>query len=108
METVIQTTVLDAKALALIAGAVVALVEIIKWAGVPQRFGVLAVLACSVTGVLLWGWSYNAISRTSAFDYFAGIVVVMTSAAGVYGFVRAATPSQLTNTHRPPPAAGEE
>lgn len=108
MENVVQTTVLDAKALALISAAVVAFVEMVKFGGVPQRYGVLAVVLCSLLGVGIWAYSYDALARENLFDLFAGVAVVMTTSAGVYGFIRAATPSQVTNTRRPPSAAGEE
>lgn len=107
MENVVTTTVLDAKALAIIIAAVVGFVEIAKFGGLPQRFGVLAVVVFSIIGVLTWAYSYSALTRENTFDLFAGIANVMVGSAGVYGFVRAATPAQLTSTHRPPPAAGE-
>lgn len=93
---------LDAGAIIMIAGAVVALVELLKHGGVPNRYGLAVVVVSSAFGVLLWGWSNDDLSRATAFDYFAGIVAVTTSSGGVYGLVRKMTPAEVTSTSRIP------
>lgn len=84
---------MDAQAVLTVSTAVVALVGLLKWMGVNEVLHPLAVpvniLACSVLGVAFWGWSQGDVSRTNAFAYFAGFVLVMTSAAGVFGYTRA-------------------
>jgi hypothetical protein len=83
----------------------VAFTQIIKWAGLPDKRGPLAVIILSVLGVIFWGWSTNTLSRVSAFSFFAGATLVMTSAAGVFGFTRS-LPEAVTSTTNPPPGAG--
>ena len=79
---------MDSQALMTISAAVVALVQLVKWSGLKDSKGPLAVLVCSALGVLFWGWAKNDLTREVGFDYFAGWIVVMTSAAGVFGFTR--------------------
>jgi hypothetical protein len=84
---------------------VVALTQLVKWAGLPDRLGPISVLLLALVGVLFWGWSQGEISRATAFGYFAGWVAVATSAAGVFGFTRAGGDA-LTRATAPPPGAG--
>lgn len=79
---------MNGEAIISVSAAVVALVSLVKWAGVPDSKAPIAVLLCSVLGVLFWGWSQGDLTRASAFTYFAGWIAVMTSAAGVFGFTR--------------------
>ena len=79
---------MDAQAILTVSAAVVALVQLAKWAGVDDSKGPMAVLMCSLFGVAFWGWASGTFIRTVAFDYFAGWIAVMTSAAGVFGFTR--------------------
>ncbi len=79
---------MDAEAIVSVSAAVVALTQLAKWAGLHGRFAPLGVLVLSAIGVLLWGWSRANLTQASAFQYFAGWIAVMTSAAGVYGFTR--------------------
>lgn len=98
-------TGMDATAIATVTIPVVAFTQIIKWAGLPDKRGPLAVIILSALGVLFWGWSTNTLSRVSAFSFFAGATLVMTSAAGVFGFTRA-LPEAVTSTSAPPAGAG--
>lgn len=79
---------MDAQAIAVVSGAVVALTQLAKWAGVPAKFAPAAVLLASLIGVGFWGWSHAGISRETSFDYFAGWIIVAMAAAGVFGFIR--------------------
>jgi len=82
--------------------AVVALVQLVKWAGLPDKAGPLVVLLFSLLGVSFWVWSSAGIfERQMAFQYFAGWITVSTSAAGVFGFTRAAT-GAVTSAKAPP------
>ena len=77
------------EAILTVAAAVVGLVQLLKWSGyVSGRMAPLAVFISALFGVLLWGWAMNALSRETAFDFFAGWISVSTSAAGVFGLVR--------------------
>lgn len=88
-----------------VSAAVVALVQLVKWSGLPDRFGPLAVMALSAMGVALWAWGAGIIDvRPIAFALFAGWIAVSTSAAGVFGFSRASA-SALAQL-RPPPDDG--
>ena len=93
---------MDAQAIIAVAGAVVALVSLIKWAGLKDAMGPLAVLFCSLLGVIFWGIAEGQFERTRLFEYFAGWIAVATSAAGVFGFTRA-TPHMLTKMRDPEP-----
>lgn len=99
---------LTSQAIMSISAAVVALTSLLKWAGVKDHYGPGAVLAVSLLGVLFWGWSNAALSRESAFDFFAGWVAVSMSAAGVYGFSRASGAALTRMTAPPASGAGSE
>lgn len=95
---------MNGEAIMSIAAAVVALVQLVKWGGLPDRFGPMAVMALSVLGVLLWGWSVGTFERMQMFSYFAGWIAVSTSAAGVFGFTRAS--GDAVSKMRTPPEGG--
>ena len=90
------------QAIIAVSAAVVALTQLIKWAGVPDRFGPLSVLVLAALGVAVWGFTQGTVVQQQAFDYFAGWIAVATSAAGVYGFTRAAP--EAVSSFRSPPA----
>lgn len=100
---------MDAGAIVTVSAAVVALVQLVKFAGLPDQRGPLAVLALAAFGVAFWGWSLGTFERTQAFGYFTGWIAVATSAAGVFGFTRSG-PASLTATKAPPgsPGAGAD
>lgn len=81
---------MDGQAILTVSGSVVALVQLMKWAGLPDGYGPLGVLVASIFGVSVWGYSRGQFEQALLFDYFAGTIAVMTSAAGVFGFTRAA------------------
>ncbi len=92
---------MDAQAVMTVAAAVVALTQLAKWCGLPDKWGPIAVLLFSLSGVSLWGYSANDFTRALLFAYFAGWIAVATSAAGVFGFTRAAA-GAVTNATSPP------
>jgi hypothetical protein len=96
---------MDGQAILTVSGAVVALVQLVKWMGLPDQRAPLAVLGLSALGVVFWGVTTGTFERTQAFGYFAGWIAIATSAAGVFGFTRSG-PSSLTATKEPPPGAG--
>jgi len=97
---------LNAQDIITISAAVVACVQMAKWAGVPDRFGPLAVLTLSLVGVVLWGVSAAIpYERSQLFGYFSGWINVAIAAAGIYGFTRAGG-EQLTRMTPPPGGAG--
>lgn len=95
---------MDAQAVITVSGAVVALTQLAKWSGIPDKTGPIAVLLLAVCGVAFWGYAEGSFERTKAFEYFAGWIAVATSAAGVYGFTRAASSAVSSGT--PPPFDG--
>ena len=95
---------MDGAAIVAVSAAVVALVQLVKWAGLPDKWGAAGVLVLALVGIVFWGWSEGTFERTQAFDYFAAWVAVATSAAGVFGFTRAA--SGAVSSMKPPPASG--
>jgi hypothetical protein len=96
---------MDGGAIIAVSATVVTLVQLVKWSGIPDRLGPLAVLVLSALGVAFWGWSAGTFARATAFAYFAAWIAVSTSAAGVYGFTRASG-SELTKMSAPPTGAG--
>jgi hypothetical protein len=95
---------MSGEAIISVSAAVVALVQLSKWAGLQDRYGPLAVLGLAALGVVFWGYSEGTFARTVAFQYFAGWIAVATSAAGVFGFTRATT--SAVTAAKAPPAGG--
>lgn len=85
-----------------ISAAVVALVQMSKWMGLPIKYAPVAIFGWSLLWVLLWGVSQPAESfvRTQIFDYASGWLAISLSAAGVYGFTRTVS-DQLTTFKSP-------
>jgi hypothetical protein len=93
---------MGAEAIMTVSAAVVAFVQLVKWAGLPDKVGPIAVLLFSAAGIYLWVWSeVGMFDRHLAFQYFAGGIAVATSAAGIFGFTRAAT-GAVTSAKAPP------
>lgn len=95
---------MDGEAILVVSGAVVALTQLIKWAGLPDKMGPIVVLVLAIIGTAFWGWSVGNYERARAFEYFAGWIAVATSAAGVFGFTRAS--SSAVTAMKAPPANG--
>ena len=98
---------MDGQAIVTVSAATVALTQLIKWSGIPDRWGPLIVLVVAALGVALWTYAQGAFARTEVFSLFAGWIAIATSAAGVYGFSRAASET-LTKGSSPPGGAGSE
>lgn len=71
-----------------IAAAVVALVQLAKWSGVPSSRAPALVALAALLGVLLWIFAHGGPDRSATFDYFASWILVSSAAAGVYGFTK--------------------
>lgn len=99
---------MNGEAIVTVSAAVVALTQIGKWAGVPDKQGPIVVLLLAAVGVAVYGFSQPAFARADVWPYFAGWVAVATSAAGVYGFTRAAASSLTRMTPPPDTGAGSE
>jgi hypothetical protein len=98
---------MDGQAIITVSAAVVALTQLIKWSGLPDKLGPLSVLVLAAVGVAGWGWSHETTyERAKAFEYFAGWIAVATSAAGVFGFTRAGTDA-VTSARKPPAGAAQ-
>jgi hypothetical protein len=97
----------DGQAIISVSAAVVALTQLIKWAGVNDRLGPLFVMLLSVVGVVFWGYAEGSYERAKAFEYFAGWIAVATSAAGVFGFTRAASDAVVRGRSVNPFSAGD-
>lgn len=89
-----------------VGAAVVTVVQLVKWAGIPDKYGPIAVMALSLFGVIFWGWSQGDITRATAFSYFAGWGAVSTTAAGIFGFTRASGDAVSKMTSPPLGGAG--
>lgn len=96
---------MDGQAIMTVAAAVVALTQLAKWASLPDRWGPVIVLMFSALGVGMWAYQQGGVARAETFAYFAGWIAVATSAAGVFGFTRAAV-SAVTAAKPPPAGAG--
>jgi hypothetical protein len=101
-----RTPGMTANDIAAVTIPVVALTQLLKWFGVvSDSKGPFAVLSLSLFGVTLWAFSEGRLVASNAFNLFTGFALVATSAAGVFGFTRAA-PEAVTATRQPPAGAG--
>lgn len=101
-----RTPGMTANDIAAVTIPVVALTQLLKWFGVvSDTKGPFVVLALSLSGVLLWAFSEGRLVASNTFNLFTGFALVATSAAGVFGFTRAA-PEAVTATRQPPSGAG--
>lgn len=96
---------MDGQAIIAVSAAVVGSTQMVKWAGLPDKMGPLAVIVFALLGVGLWAYSQDNFVRETTFDYFAGWVAVSLTAAGTFGFTRAAA-TAITSTKTPPSGAG--
>jgi hypothetical protein len=89
-----------------VSAAVVALVQLAKWAGMRDSYGPGAVIVVSMLGVLMWlvsGESWPP-GRVDIWPIFTGIINVTLASAGVFGFTRAA--ASAVSSFAPPPSDG--
>lgn len=84
-----------------ISAAVVAFVQLLKWAGMPGKVAPLLVIVLSAGGTWFYVWSMGSFQRALGFDYFAAGVNVALAAAGVFGFTRDSHESVTTTKRRP-------
>ena len=77
---------MDELAIMRVSGVVLALMYLVRWAGVSPRWAPLLVPLLSLFGVGLWAYANAPISQPQAFSYLAGWVAVATSAATAWGF----------------------
>jgi hypothetical protein len=78
----------------------VGLVELVKFGGLPHRWGLLVagVLSALAVWVEIQVAGYqSALLR----EYISGWAAILFSAAGVYGFVRSTHSSEVTDGRRP-------
>ncbi len=92
---------MDPTAIAAVAAAVVALTQLLKWAQwFPSNLAPLVVIVTAALGVALWVFSMPTEAgfyREHAFAYFSAWIIVATSAAGVFGFAKAASGEALVS-----------
>jgi hypothetical protein len=94
---------MDGLAVMQVSGVVVALMYLLRWAGIPNRWAPLLVPTLSALGVGLWAYANAPIGRVETFSYVAGWIAVAMSAATVWGFAWAAAGS----VNRPARGTGE-
>jgi hypothetical protein len=96
----------NAEQIGIVSAAVVMLTQLVKWMGLDDVHGPWAVLGISLLGVTVFAVSQPLLpSRFDLFAYFSAWVVVSATAAGVFGFTRAASIA-ITRTKAPPTGAG--
>jgi hypothetical protein len=71
-----------------VAPVVVILVQLVKWMGLPDRYGPFAVLLASALSVALWCWSNDHYSQALAWELFTAWLTISAAAGGIYGFTR--------------------
>jgi hypothetical protein len=81
---------MDGLAVMQVSGTVVALMYLLRWAGIPGRWAPLLVPTLSALGVGVWAYANGPIGRVEIFSCVAGWIAVATSAATVWGFAWAA------------------
>ena len=77
---------MDGLAVMRVTVAVVGLMHLLRWAGLPERWAPLLVAALSALGMALWAYTQGPVSQAVLFSYVSGWVTVATSAATVWGF----------------------
>jgi hypothetical protein len=99
----------NADAVVAVSAAVVALTQLAKWAKLPEQYGPIAVIVISGFGVLVWlaGADQWPPARTDIWPIFSGWVAVTLTAAGTFGFTRAAV-GAVTRATPPPDGAAEQ
>lgn len=101
---------LSAEGIVAVSAAVVALTQLIKWGGLPDRAGPIVVLILAALGVGLYQVSYapegRIFTRVDVWPLFAAWIAVALAAAGVFGFTRAASDA-VTATKSPPSGAAQ-
>lgn len=96
---------MNAEAIVAVSAAVTGLTQVAKWAGLPDRWGPIAVLFLAAIGVVIYGYSQALLpSRLELFAYFAGWIAVALTAAGIFGFTRAGASAVISAA--PPPKGG--
>lgn len=95
---------MDPAATVAVSALVVALTQLLKWAIIPDKYGPISVLVLSAVGVATWVFSESTFQRTDVFEYLAGWTNVALSAAGIFGFTRAA--AETVVKAMPPPGGG--
>lgn len=98
---------MDAQQISTIAAGVVVAVQLAKWVGLKDSMGPIAVILFSVIGVSISVWSSGvawADLRPIADDLLFALINIITGAAGIFGFTRAAV-GAVTNIS-PPPSYG--
>jgi hypothetical protein len=81
---------MDELAIMRVSGVVLAVMYLLRWAGVSHHWAPLLVPLLSAFGVGLWAYANAPISQPETFSYLAGWVAVATSAATAWGFSSAA------------------
>jgi hypothetical protein len=81
---------MDELAIMRVSGVVVAVMYLLRWAGVPRGWAPLLVPVLSALGVGLWAYANAPLNQPVLFSYVAGWVAVATSAATAWGFSSAA------------------
>jgi hypothetical protein len=77
---------MDGMAIMQVSLAVLALMYLIRWAGVSHRWAPLVVPLASAIGVGLWGYAHPPASQVETFSFLAGWISVATTAASAWGF----------------------
>ena len=97
---------MNADAVVAVSAGVVACTQLVKWAGMRDAFGPIVVIVLSGVGVALWLFSQETWPpmRTDTWNIASGWVAVTLTAAGTFGFTRAAA-SAVTSA-KPPPFSG--
>lgn len=86
---------------------VTALTQILKWSGVPDKYGPIAVLFLSFGTVGLWGWDQNMVAQGNVFNLASAAVLTAVGSAGIFGFTRASA-GAVTSLAKPPAGGGAE
>ena len=90
---------MDQLAIVRISAVVVAVMYLLRWAGVSRRWAPVLVPLTSMLGIGLWAYANGPVGQTEAFNYVAGWIAVTTSAATVWGFCWAAAASRGQRHH---------
>jgi hypothetical protein len=91
---------MNGEAIIAVSALVTALTQIVKWAGLPDKFGPVAVLILAAIGTAVWAYSAGDFNQSTTFAYVSGWAAISLASAGIFGFTRAS--AAAVTTIRPP------
>ena len=88
-------------------GLAVGIVQYLKWAGLPDKWGPFLVVAVAVVLEALWALTSSSFRKELILGYLFDVATITFTAAGIYGYSRSVGSGSVTNLRSPPSGAME-